>query len=194
MPYPLILASQSKYKKELLERLCLNFTQSPSQLNEAPFKQTKEPTQNICESLALEKAKKVFKTHPQSCVIGADQIAHLSEKKLDKPLTPENALEQLLLLSGQTHELITSVAVIWPKGQELFSHKTQLTMRQLDKPTLKRYIEIDQPLDCAGSYKIEKTGITLFERVESDDFSAIVGLPLLQLTQTLLKIGYQIPH
>ncbi len=193
MSYSLILASQSPYRKTLLKRLNIPFTCVNPHLEESSFKKKHTSPLEIAESLALAKAKKIFHLHPNSCVIGGDQLAHIDNEILDKPMSPETALKQLLLLSGQTHKLITSIAVLSPQNQQVFSDITSLKMRPLDEASLKRYLDLDQPFNCAGSYKLEKSGITLFENIDSQDQSAIMGIPLIQLTQVLINLGYQIP-
>ena len=193
MTPPLILASQSTYRKELLQRLQIPFECISPHLDESSFKSPGTPPQQISESLCLAKTEKVFSDHPHACVIGGDQVAHLEGHILNKPLNRDNALIQLTELCGKTHELFTSISVISPKGQITFTDVTRLTMRSLSKEALERYIEKDQPLDCAGSYKIEKLGISLFEKIETQDPTAIVGIPLMRLQQTLTQFGYTIP-
>lgn len=193
MTLPLILASQSIYRKELLQRLQVPFECVSPDLDESPFKSANQHPQKISEALSLAKAEKVFSSHPNACVIGGDQVAHLKGRILNKPLNKDNALEQLTELCGKTHELFTSISVLSPQGRTTFTDVTQLTMRTLSTEALQRYIEKDQPLDCAGSYKIEKLGVSLFEKIETQDPTAIVGIPLMRLQQTLTEIGYIIP-
>jgi septum formation protein len=95
-------------------------------------------------------------------------------------------------MQGATHELITSVTVISPSGEETFSNTTKLTMRSLTADEITRYVDLDMPLDCAGSYKLESAGIKLFSKIEMDDHTSIIGLPLIQLTTVLHKFGFPI--
>ena len=132
-------------------------------------------------------------THPLATIIGCDQVVDVEGRILGKPGTLEAAVEQLSLLSGRSHRLVTAVCV-WHEGQ-IHTHVdlTALTMRAMAAEAIARYLAIDQPLDCAGSYKLEARGITLFERIESDDHTAIIGLPLIALTTILKRCGYEIP-
>ena len=126
-------------------------------------------------------------------MIGSDQCGAIDQQILGKPGSVEGAVDQLSLLSGRSHRLCTAVSVIWGDRQAQHLDVTTLMMRQLDRPALQRYVERDQPLDCAGAYKLELGGISLFETIESDDHSAITGLPLLWLTKTLAEWGFALP-
>jgi septum formation protein len=113
---------------------------------------------------------------------------------LGKPRTPENALAQLLAMQGKQHSLLTAIALVAPDGSVSTHLDTHLmTMRALDEEELARYVTRDQPLDCAGSYKIEAGGIALFERIEGEDFTAIMGLPLIALSGLLRARGFLTP-
>ena len=190
----LILASTSPYRRELLERLNLPFDAMDSALDEDPFKEKIKAPMELTTTLAYEKAQAIFKDHPESYVIGGDQIGLFEEEILGKPKTFEKACAQLGKMQGRTHQLVTSVCVLGPKGfKKEFTDITTLTMRDLSKEEIERYVKVDDPLNCAGSYKIETVGITLFESIETKDSTAIVGLPLIQLSQVLREIGFQCP-
>jgi septum formation protein len=136
------------------------------------------------------KSEAVFDRNPTSCVIGSDQVCAIGKTIYGKPSSRDAAVKQLQELSGKTHELLTAVTVTWPEGQTTFLNTTRLHMRELSVDEITRYVEADLPLDCAGSYKLEERGIKLFERIEMDDHTAIIGLPLVELSNVLLNLGY----
>lgn len=145
---------------------------------------------DIALRLSRLKSEAVFAKHPTSCVIGSDQVCAIGKTIFGKPLSKDGAIRQLLELNGKTHELLTAVTVTWPGGQTSFMNVTRLHMRELSLEEVSRYVETDLPLECAGSYKLEEAGIKLFERVEMDDHTAVIGLPLIELTNVLLNLGY----
>ena len=147
------------------------------------------PTQLALE-LAHLKALAVFNKRPEACVIGSDQVCMLNGELLGKPGTKENAIAQLLKMQGIHHELITAVTILSPQGEINFHNRTLLFMRPMSLNEITHYVEEDMPLDCAGSYKLETKGIKLFEKIEMDDHTSIIGLPLIQLNNHLLQIGY----
>lgn len=189
-PYPIILASTSKYRGALMAQLGWAFTQSAPDVNEDDYKQDGLSPRDLAVKLAELKARSVFKRNPHGLVIGSDQVCSLEKRILDKPGTKQNAIEQLSLMSGKSHKLITAVTVISPAGEETFVNETTLHMRSLTREEITRYVENDSPLDCAGSYKLESLGIKLFSKIEMEDQTAIIGLPLIKLTDTLLSLGY----
>lgn len=190
----LILASTSPYRKVLLDRLGLPFIQASPKCDERILKEHFQlGSAGLARTLATEKASSLISEFPLETIIGADQVVDLDGKILEKPETIEKAIDQLIELSGRSHRLATAVAV-WDEGR-LNTHVdiTTLTMRALELSAIKRYVEADQPLDCAGSYKLESRGISLFDRIETADYTAIIGLPLMALTSMLRGIGYVIP-
>ncbi len=190
LPYPLILASTSKYRGTLLAQLGWPFEAVAPGVDEDQLKaKDLSPTQLAME-LAKLKALAVFKMRPDACVIGSDQVCMLNGELLSKPGTKEKAVQQLQKMQGAHHELITAVTILYPHGEIHFHNRTLLFMRPLNLNELTRYVEEDLPLDCAGSYKLETKGIKLFEKIEMDDHTSIIGLPLIQLNNHLLKIGY----
>ena len=189
----IILASTSPYRKALLERLMIDFDCIPPQVDEDKFKEMISDPYELAQTLGYEKANAIAKHHPDSVVIGSDQLAHCNGKRLSKPQNFDNALKQLNFLSGNLHELVTSVTIIKGKTQVSFTNITKLKMRNLTEGQIKRYLLKDQPFDCAGSYKLELSGIALFEEIKTEDQSAIIGLPLIQTATELLKLGVQIP-
>jgi septum formation protein len=188
----LILASTSPYRQRQLRQLNLPFEAHSPGVDENQFV-SNAPPNDLPAILARAKATALSQREPQATVIGGDQIALLDGKILGKPGTREQAVAQLTLLSGRTHELITSIAVIQADGWRFHTDVTRLTMRRLTKNEIGRYVDFDQPLDCAGSYKWESLGVALFEKIESSDATAILGLPLLALTTILRDLGFSIP-
>ena len=190
----LVLASTSPYRKVLLDRLGLPFSQAAPKVDESTFKsQGSLGAAGLARLLATEKVNSLISQYPLDTIVGGDQVVDLDGKILGKPTTIEAAIDQLIELSGRSHRLATAVAV-WDEGR-LNTHVdiTTLTMRTLELSAIKRYVEADEPLDCAGSYKLESRGISLFERIETADYTAIIGLPLMALTSMLRGIGYVIP-
>jgi len=190
LPYPLILASTSKYRGQLLEQLGWPFHAMNPGVDEDKVKSLGKTVIETASLLSRYKAEAVFALKPHSCVIGSDQVCSLEGHIFGKPLSEERAVEQISLLQGKNHELITAVTVISPQGSETFVNQTILKMRSLRLQEIYSYVREDLPFDCAGSYKLESRGIKLFEKIEMSDHTSIIGLPLIQLTTTLLKLGY----
>jgi len=189
----LILGSSSRYRRELLERLRVPFTVVAPDVDETPAKASGAQPQSIVAELARSKARAVHELHPKSVVIGCDQAAVLESQLLDKPHTEGKAIEQLRQLRGREHRLITSVAIAHDDGMVEFTDITRLAMRELSDAEIERYVQNEQPLDCAGSYMIEGLGISLFDRIDTRDHTAIVGLPLMQLCTELRRLGVALP-
>lgn len=189
----LILASTSPYRRQLLERLGVAFTAEAPDVDESAVKKELKEPAAVARKLALAKAESVAKKHKGAIVIGCDQVAILDSALLDKPGTAANAIDQLQKLQGREHFLMTAVAIVHKGGVAEFVDTANLSMRKLTKAEIERYVAADEPLDCAGSYKIESRGIALFERIEASDQSSIMGLPLLRLCEELRKLGLQLP-
>jgi septum formation protein len=190
LPFPLILASTSKYRSALLSQLGWEFeTQNPG-VDEEKVKTTNSSPADIAVTLATYKAQAISVKRPDACVIGSDQVCTLEGRIFSKPQTIDAATEQISMLQGKRHELLTAVAVVYPGGIESFLNRTVLHMRPLTLKEIHAYVNEDLPLDCAGSYKLESRGIKLFDKIEMSDHTAIIGLPLIDLTTTLLKLGY----
>ncbi len=190
----LILASTSPYRRELLERLQIPFQAMDSGVDEDPFKEDITDPMVLTKTLAFEKAKAISKTHPHSYVIGGDQISLFEGEILGKPGSKEAAVIQLRKVAGKSHELITSTCILGPKGYVYeWTNRTTLTMRDLTLDEIKRYVEKDNPIYCAGSYKIETLGISLFDSIITEDHTAIIGLPLIHLSKKLREVGFSHP-
>ncbi len=189
----LILASTSTYRAEQLRRLGIPFAQEDPQVDEDILKQAGLPPAELAKRLALEKALQVQQRFPTALIIGGDQLVSFEGDVLGKPGSNERAVQQLMRLQGTSHELITAIAVLGPAFEEVHCNHTRLTMRALDEAALRRYVEYDEPWNCAGAYKIESRGIALFESIESTDHSAITGIPLMELTSLLRRAGLELP-
>ncbi|MGZ3782456.1 MAG: Maf family protein [Pseudobdellovibrionaceae bacterium] len=179
----LILASTSKYRQELLSRLPYSFTAMPPLIDEEKEKDPNLGPQALAEKLAYLKAASL--KGPGKVIIGGDQLVALEGRILGKAHTAEKAVEQLLSMQGKTHELITAICVFVEDMAIPFTDITRMHMKKLSREQIEKYVQLDMPIDCAGSYKIEKHGIMLFDKIESTDFTAIQGLPLIELNKML---------
>jgi len=184
----LILASGSPYRRELLSRLGLTFETMSPDIDE---RSVVLPPVELAETLAERKARAVAATHPDAVIIGSDQVPALGDDILTKPGTSERAVAQLQRLAGREHTLITAVAVLDARSGVCHSHVDvhRMTMRALTEAECRDYVARDQPLDCAGSYKIESLGIALMASIAGDDFTAITGLPLIATIDLLARHG-----
>jgi len=185
----LILASSSPHRRRLLERLGLEFETRPSDVDEQARPGEDGPA--LAARLANEKAERIARDAVDSIVIGADQVAELNGQLLGKPGDYATALKQLLACQGETalfHTAVTVVATARDQRWETLD-RTRLRFWQLKETQLRRYLELEQPYDCAGGFKVEGLGITLFDAVESNDPTALVGLPLIWLTRVLRELG-----
>jgi len=188
MPYPLILASTSRYRRELLDRLGLPFAVDKPEVDEtqAPGE---SPLAN-CRRLALAKARVVADRHPGAVVIGSDQVLDLDGEALSKPGDFATALTQLQRCQGRTLHCYTALCVLQPDGEALSDVvATEIEYRRLTDAELIAYLHREQPFDAAGAVKVETAGITLLSAVRSDDPTAIIGLPLIRLTDFLRVAG-----
>jgi septum formation protein len=197
-PPPLILASTSRYRRALLERLGVAFSCVAPGVDEAGL--AGESGLALVARLARAKAAAVAAQHPQAWVIGSDQVAVLApaggpEVILGKPGTAARCMQQLQDCSGQTLSFITGVAVVQHEsGQRReFIDTTRVRYRSLDRSTIERYVEREQPLDCAGGFKSEALGITLCESIESIDPTGLIGLPLIGVAALLREAGFELP-
>jgi septum formation protein len=193
-PLPdLVLASTSVYRRSLLERLGVPFRWRAPLCDEASLKTAETDPRTLAETLAHAKAASLALAEPDATVIGCDQVVSFQGRVFGKPVSIAGAIEQLRAMAGQAHELITALVVF--AGDRNFAHTdvTRLQMRQFSRGAIERYVAADQPLDCAGAYKLESRGIALFEKIESDDHTAVTGLPLIALVTILRELGYEVP-
>lgn len=195
----LVLGSTSPYRKQLLESLMIPFICSKPLCDEEKYKSHESDPLHLAALLARKKAESLVQV--DHVVIGADQLVSFKNQILGKPHHFEGAFQQLSLMQNQTHELITSVCVAVknsPRPEDVqwieWTDVTRLTLKALRPEQIQIYLEKDKPWDCAGSYKIEKHGLSLMTQIESQDFTSIQGLPLLRLSQVLHNLGYEIPQ
>jgi len=188
----IVLASTSRYRRELLQRLQLEFEVLSPGVDEAPLKA--ESPRDTALRLAQAKACAIAMQRLGTVVIGSDQVAELDGVVLGKPLEHERAVEQLLRMQGREVLFHTAVAVAGPQGACVQADvvPTIVKMRSLPRRALEAYLRADQPYDCAGAAKIESLGIALVERVQSDDPTALIGLPLIRLTSMLAAAGVMV--
>lgn len=187
----LILASTSVYRRELLERLCIPFEVVAPKVDETPL--TGESTLDLALRLAQAKAVAVAKEHPHAWVIGSDQVADLCGAALGKPGNFERALAQLQLMRGQTVTFHTALCLMKGESQTTLSVPTEVRFRKLADDILENYLLAEEPYDCAGSAKAEGLGISLLESIQSNDPTALIGLPLIALSGLLRDAGFVIP-
>lgn len=189
----IILASTSKYRSELLAKLGIPFETANPAVNETPL--FGETPQAVASRLALAKSRAITPPSPNTLVIGSDQVASIDNSIIGKPGTMDRAIAQLTLSSGRCVEFHTAVSVTETRSGKSLSHleSTRVYFRALSPEKIVRYLEADRPLDCAGSFKAEGLGITLFERIEGRDPNALIGLPLIALVEILMAFGVELP-
>ena len=186
---PLILGSTSRYRRELLERLRLPFEVASPDVDETP--RAGETPAVLAARLALAKARAVAATHPNAVVIGSDQVAELDGEPIGKPGTHERAVEQLRRMRGRSVVFHTAVAVVCEASGFAGSALAPVTVRfrDLTDAEIEHYLRTEQPYDCAGSAKCETLGIALLDAIDSDDPTALVGLPLIRTCALLRAAG-----
>lgn len=186
----IVLASQSPYRQTQLRNFGLAFTAVAPRVDEEALKSSGPwDLEELTRFLAIEKAKSLAGEFTDAIILGADQVADFDGDRLDKPGSLPNAAAQLERLQGKTHRLITSLAVFYQERKSVTTTIAHITMKPLSKETIEAYCKIDQPIDCAGSYKIEKAGLSLIKKIECEDPSSIQGLPLIALTDSFAKLG-----
>jgi septum formation protein len=192
---PVVLASTSRYRAELLRRLLPAFRTLAPGVDEAP--REGESPQLRAERLAEAKARAVAGQCPGALVIGSDQVAELGGRVLDKPGDHATACRQLAASSGRSVYFHTAVCVLDTRGDRHGVHAwrdlTKAGFRHLDADEIERYVTSEKPLDCAGSFKCEALGISLFEYIETQDPTALVGLPLIAVARLLRECGHALP-
>lgn len=191
---PLVLASTSRYRAESLRRLQLTFNTAAPMVDEAHL--TGEPPERRAARLAKTKAQALSDQFPNSILIGSDQVASCRGEVFDKPGTMDKAVSTLKTLRGQSVDFHTAVCVYENQTGICLEH-TDLTCVQvradLTDDAITRYVQIDSPLDCAGAFKVETLGISLFDAVRTDDPTALIGLPLIALAKALRELGLDVP-
>jgi septum formation protein len=189
---PLILASSSRYRAELLGRLRIPFTSEASEVDETP--QAYEAPASLAQRLALAKAQAVAGKHPEAIVLGSDQVATFDGRPLGKPGSRAAAIAQLQAQSGRSVDFLTAVVLLRADAEPV-THldRTVVCFRKLDNAEIERYVDAEPAFDCAGSFKCEGLGITLLSSVETDDPTALVGLPLIAVRWLLAEAGVRLP-
>lgn len=191
----LVLASTSRYRRELLARLVSGFRVVAPNVDEAA--QPGESPAALATRLAAAKALAVARECPGALVIGSDQVAELDGRAIGKSGTRDAACEQLAASSGRTVVFHTALCLADARTQPPRAYdaidRTRVVFRALTRDEIARYVDRENPLDCAGSFKAEGLGITLFERIETTDPTALIGLPLIALARLLRAVGVALP-
>jgi MAF protein len=189
----LVLASSSPHRRMLLDRLQLPYTAWSPDIDET--RRPEEAASDYVARLSQEKAFAAAGRFPDALIIGSDQAAVWGDAVLGKPKTAERAASQLRQASGQKVEFLTGLTLLNAASGRAQTEVVpfRVHFRQLSDHTIARYIQAERPLDCAGSFKSEGLGIALFERMEGDDPSALIGLPLIRLVTMLAAEGLEIP-
>lgn len=195
-PLELILASSSQTRKDLMDRLRLDYRCIAPDIDESAMGELH--ADDLAKRLAYEKAHVISAKHPNAIVIGSDQVAwreHAPYDFIGKPLTVENAIQQLLKNSGKTVFFSTALSVqhLQSGFETTLVEHYQVKFRELTLAEIERYIDIDHPLHCAGSFKCESLGISLFEKMQGDDQTTLMGLPMIQLCKILRKFELSAP-
>jgi septum formation protein len=193
LPENLILASSSKYRKMLLSRFGIPFDCLAPGIDETALRH--ELPNDLVGRLASQKAEAVCMQHPRAVVIGSDQLAVFEGQIIGKPGAYQAALEQLTSFSGKTVEFLTSVSVqsLESGFREQHTDCTRVCFRTLNHGEIVRYLEREKPFDCAGAFKVESLGVVLFEKISSEDPTALIGLPLISVAAMLRRAGFQLP-
>jgi septum formation protein len=188
----LLLASTSRYRRGLLQRLGLPFDVAAPAVAEAPLP-GEEPLATA-RRLAQAKADALTGQHPDAWVLGSDQVATLDQRTLGKPGGFDAALAQLMAMSGRSVDFLTAVCLAHAGGESLHALDiTTVRFRELHEDEVRRYLQAEEPYDCAGSFKAEGLGIALFESIRSEDPTGLIGLPLIATARLLRQAGFAVP-
>lgn len=189
----LVLGSTSPFRRELLQRLGLQFQTAAPDIDEAAAPD--ETAEQLVRRLAQAKARAVAAAHPEALIIGSDQVAVLDDRILGKPGSRDNAIAQLRAASGRTVRFLTGLCLFNSASGRVQTEVVpySVTFRNLDEQRIARYVDAEQPLNCAGSFKSEGLGVALFARMEGDDPTALIGLPLITLVTMLSREGIAVP-
>jgi septum formation protein len=190
---PIVLASTSRYRAELLRRMLAEFEQATPDIDESEWAGEAPGARAL--RLAIAKAEAVAGNRRDVLVVGSDQVAALGDRILHKPGSIENAREQLRASSGNKVDFLTGLCMIDGRDGKIRTalDRTCVVFRDLADAEIDRYLERERPFDCAGSFKSEGAGIVLFDRIETDDPTALVGLPLIALARLLREAGHALP-
>ncbi|THB69356.1 MAG: septum formation inhibitor Maf [Gammaproteobacteria bacterium] len=191
-PQSIILGSSSPYRRELLQKLHIDFTSQPPEIDETAD-ETESATE-LTSRLALLKAKRIAETNPDALIIGSDQVAVLDGRIIGKPITFDNAKKQLQAASGKTVEFITALCLLNSKNNTVQEETSvfKVHFRNLTDSEIESYLHMEKPFNCAGSFKSEGLGIALFSKLEGNDPNSLIGLPLIILCRMLKNAGVDI--
>ena len=189
----LVLASTSPFRQQILRKLNIEFIVDAPQVDESPLPQ--ESPEALVKRLSEAKAKNVAQRHENALIIGSDQVAVLNQQILGKPGNHENAVNQLRAASGQQVTFLTGLCLYNSATGRTQTKCVPFTVhfRQLTNDQIERYLLLEQPYNCAGSFKSEGLGISLFEKLEGDDPNTLIGLPLIELIRMLYSEGIEVP-
>lgn len=189
-----VLGSTSPFRKQLLDKLHIPFIQDAPEIDETPLKA--ETPKEMVLRLAHEKAKVFKDKYPQHIIISSDQCAVFNNQPIGKPHTVENAIQQLTSFSNHQITFFTGLVVSNTQTGKTYEYldTTIVHFRDLSKEVIRNYIEIEQPLKCAGSFKSEGLGVALFKQIDSRDPNALIGLPLMALTDIFYEMGFALPQ
>jgi MAF protein len=189
----LVLASTSPFRRALLQRLGIDFVTLSPDVDETP--QADEDAGSLVTRLSEAKARAAASRYPDALIIGSDQVAVCGEEVLGKPGSHDKACRQLGRLSGQRVTFLTGLCLLDSGRQTVRTDLIpySVTFRELDPEQIDRYLRVEQPYNCAGSFKSEGLGISLFESMQGDDPTALIGLPLIRLVGWLNDVGIAVP-
>lgn len=190
---PLLLASSSRYRQQLLSRLRLSFDSCAPEIDETNL--PGEAAEQLVRRLAETKTRALADQYPNHLIIGSDQVAVLDQEILGKPHTFERAKQQLQFASGNSVRFLTGLALLDSRSGRIQVDCVPFTVhfRELNETQIERYLKAEQPFDCAGSFKAEALGICLFRSTEGEDVTSLVGLPLIRLVDMLRNEGIELP-
>ncbi len=193
MTQKIVLASTSIFRKQLLEKLQLSFITASPDADETAH--ANESPEDLVQRLSVAKAQAIANAYPDCLIIGSDQVACIDGKILGKPGNFDNALEQLRAASGKTVTFYTGLTLLNSKSgvTQTVCETFNVHFRQLSDAQISRYLQLEQPYNCAGSFKSEGFGIALFDKLQGDDPNSLIGLPLIRLVRMLDKEGVSIP-
>lgn len=189
----LILASSSPYRKELLSRFAIPFECISPDVDESQIEN--EPPELYVSRLAKVKAQKIGQDHPEKLIIGSDQCCVNAGIILGKPKDRDNAIDQLLNASGNTINFLTAVCIYHPQSKWIqeWTDAFSVEFRDLTQEEIERYLDAEEPYNCAGSFKSERLGVTLCKSMQGDDPTTLIGLPLIKVAQSLRDFGLNLP-
>jgi len=191
--HALVLASSSRYRAQLLSKLLVTFTVCSSDVDETAL--AEETPEALAQRLAFEKASAVANRYPEHLIIGSDQVAVCDGRQLGKPGNRSQAIAQLHAQSGRIVTFHTAICVLDSASGRCLTDldRCDVHFKTLSDAQIQRYVDLEHPFDCAGSFKSEGYGIVLFERIVGDDPNALIGLPLIKLVKILNQLGFDLP-